>query len=130
MTAEAIRDEGQVEGPPPPGTKRARRVRMIKRGIKLFFAVFALAIIWLTVTAPLSRSLSNAEAPSLRPGAAARLRVPSTTLAGPSTTVSRPALSAAWASPAMHKHAAAQRACVSTAQTLRPEAEIPRNDYS
>ncbi len=66
MTAEAIRDEGLVEGPPPPGAKRARRVRMIKRGVKLFFLVFVLIIVWLTITAPLSRSLSpRLEAPSL-----------------------------------------------------------------
>ncbi len=65
MTAEAIRDQGQVEAPPPPGSRRARRVRMIKRGIKLFFLVFALIIAWLIVTAPLSRSLGNADAPSL-----------------------------------------------------------------
>jgi penicillin-binding protein 1A len=65
MTAEAIRDQSQAEGPPSPGSRRARRVRMIKRGIKLFFLVFALIIAWLIVTAPLSRSLGNADAPSL-----------------------------------------------------------------
>jgi len=65
MTATAIPDDGMVDGPPPPGTKRARRVRMIKRGIKLFFLVFVLIIVWLTITAPLSRSLGNSDAPSL-----------------------------------------------------------------
>jgi penicillin-binding protein 1A len=65
MTAEAIGDQGRIEAPPPPGAKRAWRIRMIKRGIKLLFLVLLLAIIWLTITAPLSRSLSNNEAPSL-----------------------------------------------------------------
>jgi penicillin-binding protein 1A len=65
MTAEAITDQGQIEPPPPPGTKRARRILMIKRGIKLFFLIFILIVAWLTITAPLSRSLGNAEAPSL-----------------------------------------------------------------
>ncbi|HYD13618.1 MAG TPA: transglycosylase domain-containing protein [Allosphingosinicella sp.] len=66
MTAEAIRDQGQPgDSGPPPVSRRARRVRMIKRGIKLFFLVFVLIIVWLTITAPLSRSLGNAEAPTL-----------------------------------------------------------------
>ena len=65
MTAEAIRDRGQIESPPPPGSKRARRIRMIKRGIKLFFLILFLIIALLFFTAPLSRSLSNADAPSL-----------------------------------------------------------------
>ena len=66
MTAEAIRDQGQMESPPPPGTKRARRVRMIKRGIKLFFLIFALVVALLFFTAPLSQSLSpKLETPSL-----------------------------------------------------------------
>ena len=66
MTAEAIRDQGQPgDSGPPPVSKRARRVRMIKRGIKLFFLVLALILVWLVITAPLSRSLGNAEAPSL-----------------------------------------------------------------
>ena len=65
MTAEAIRDQGQVESPPPPGSKRAWRLRMIKRGIKLFFLLLFLIIAILLFTAPLSRSLGNAEAPTL-----------------------------------------------------------------
>jgi penicillin-binding protein 1A len=66
MTAEAIRDQGQLDSPPPPVSKRARRVRMIKRGIKLFFLVLVLIIALLFVTAPLSRSLTpKLEAPSL-----------------------------------------------------------------
>jgi penicillin-binding protein 1A len=67
MTAEAIGDQGQPQSPPPPpGALRAWRVRMIKRGIKLLLVVFVLIVAWLTITAPLSRSLSpNLEAPSL-----------------------------------------------------------------
>jgi penicillin-binding protein 1A len=66
MTAEAIGDQGRPAGAePPPGAPRVSRARMIKRGIKLFFLVFVLIIVWLTITAPLSRSLSNINAPSL-----------------------------------------------------------------
>ena len=66
MTAEAIGDRSRVEGPPPPGTKRARRIRMLKRGIKLFFLILFLIIAVLFFTAPLSQSLSpKLEAPSL-----------------------------------------------------------------
>jgi penicillin-binding protein 1A len=67
MTAEAIRDQGQPEGPKPsPGALRAWRVKMIKRGVKLLFLILFLIIALLMVTAPLSRSLSpRLEAPSL-----------------------------------------------------------------
>ena len=67
MTAEAIRDPGQPERPkPPPGELRAWRIRMIKRGIKLFFLILLIIVAILMLTAPLSRSLSpNLEAPSL-----------------------------------------------------------------
>ena len=41
------------------------RVRMVKRAIKIAAALFALAIVWLIVTAPLSRSLGPIDAPSL-----------------------------------------------------------------
>jgi penicillin-binding protein 1A len=65
MTVEAIADPGQPDRPPP-GALRAWRVRMIKRGIKLLLLVFILIVVWLTITAPLSRSLSpNLDAPSL-----------------------------------------------------------------
>jgi penicillin-binding protein 1A len=66
MTAEAIPDQSPPESPKPtPAARRAWRVRMIKRGIKLFFLVLLLIIAWLTITAPLSRSLGNPDAPSL-----------------------------------------------------------------
>jgi len=41
------------------------RVRMVKRAIKIAAALFALAILWLIVTAPLSRSLGPIDAPSI-----------------------------------------------------------------
>ena len=42
MTAEAIRDPNQPDSPkPPPGALREWRVRMIKRGVKLFFLILA-----------------------------------------------------------------------------------------
>jgi len=41
------------------------RVRLVKRAIKIAAALFALAIIWLIVTAPLSRSLGPIDAPSI-----------------------------------------------------------------
>src|SRR5437868_7386397 len=67
MTAEAIRDQGQPEGPKPsPGALRAWRVKMIKRGVKLLFLILFLIIAVLFLTAPLSRSLSpRLETPSL-----------------------------------------------------------------
>ncbi len=68
MTAEAIRAEGQPEGPEPPtpGAVRAWRIRMIKRGIKLFFLVLLIIVALLMLTSPISRSLSpRLEAPSL-----------------------------------------------------------------
>jgi penicillin-binding protein 1A len=66
MTAEAIGNRDQPDSPkPPPGALRAWRVRMIKRGIKLLALVFVLIIVWLTITAPLSRSLGPIDAPSL-----------------------------------------------------------------
>ena len=41
------------------------RVRMVKRAIKIAASLFALAILWLIVTAPLSRSLGPIDAPSI-----------------------------------------------------------------
>jgi len=41
------------------------RVRMVKRAIKIAAALFVLAIIWLLITAPLSRSLGPVAAPSI-----------------------------------------------------------------
>jgi penicillin-binding protein 1A len=41
------------------------RVRLVKRAIKIAAALFVLAIVWLIVTAPLSRSLGPIDAPSI-----------------------------------------------------------------
>ena len=41
------------------------RVRMVKRAIKIAALIFVLIILWLTITAPLSRSLGPIAAPSL-----------------------------------------------------------------
>jgi len=51
-----------VEAPPQPPLSR---VRMAKRAIKLALLVFLLVLVWLMVTAPLSRSLGPIAAPSL-----------------------------------------------------------------
>ena len=67
MSATAIGNpEGPDEPAPPPGAVREWRIRMIKRGIKLFFLVLLIIVAILMLTAPLSRSLSpRLEAPSL-----------------------------------------------------------------
>jgi penicillin-binding protein 1A len=51
----------QAEPPQPP----ISRVRMVRRAIRIAAALFVLAIIWLLVTAPLSRSLGPVAAPSI-----------------------------------------------------------------
>jgi penicillin-binding protein 1A len=52
--------EGEAPAQPP-----LSRVRMVKRAIKIAALIFTLIILWLTVTAPLSRSLGPIAAPSL-----------------------------------------------------------------
>ena len=59
MTAQAPVD---AQDPPQPPLSR---VRMVKRAIKLGLLIFLLILIWLMVTAPLSRSLGPIAAPSL-----------------------------------------------------------------
>jgi penicillin-binding protein 1A len=59
MTAEA---PAEADLPPQPPLSR---VRMVKRAIKIAALVFLLILIWLMVTAPLSRSLGPIAAPSL-----------------------------------------------------------------
>jgi penicillin-binding protein 1A len=54
-----------TEAPPPLPQPPISRVRMVKRAIKIAAALFVLAIIWLLVTAPLSRSLGPVAAPSI-----------------------------------------------------------------
>jgi penicillin-binding protein 1A len=51
--------------PPPPPQPPISRVRLVKRAIKIAAALFVLAILWLIVTAPLSRSLGPIDAPSI-----------------------------------------------------------------
>jgi penicillin-binding protein 1A len=69
MTSEAIAVSNQADSaappPPPPSRGRASRLRMIKQGIKLLLLIFLLILIWLMITAPLSRSLGPIAAPSL-----------------------------------------------------------------
>ncbi|HKR25746.1 MAG TPA: transglycosylase domain-containing protein, partial [Allosphingosinicella sp.] len=59
MNAEAPAD---TQNPPQPPLSR---VRMVKRAIKLGLLIFLLILIWLMLTAPLSRSLGPIAAPSL-----------------------------------------------------------------
>jgi penicillin-binding protein 1A len=59
MTAEA---PAEADLPPQPPLSR---VRMVKRAIKIAALIFFLILIWLMVTAPLSRSLGPIAAPSL-----------------------------------------------------------------
>jgi penicillin-binding protein 1A len=59
MTAEA---PAKADLPPQPPLSR---VRMVKRAIKIAALVFLLILVWLMVTAPLSRSLGPIAAPSL-----------------------------------------------------------------
>jgi penicillin-binding protein 1A len=61
MTAAAAVPQQPGEPAQPP----LSRVRMVKRAIKIFLLIFALIIVWLTITAPLSRSLGPIAAPSL-----------------------------------------------------------------
>ena len=61
--AEAV--EGPVTAPAEPPQPPISRVRLVKRAIKVALALFALAILWLVVTAPLSRSLGPIDAPSI-----------------------------------------------------------------
>ncbi|MEA3042621.1 MAG: penicillin-binding protein [Sphingomonadales bacterium] len=51
-----------TEAPPQPPISR---VRLVKRAIKIAAALFALAVLWLVLTAPLSRSLGPVAAPSI-----------------------------------------------------------------
>jgi penicillin-binding protein 1A len=51
-----------LDAPPQPPLSR---VRMVKRAIKIAMGLFALIIVWLIVTAPLSRSLQPVGAPGL-----------------------------------------------------------------
>jgi len=60
MTAAAAAAEDQAPAQPP-----LSRVRLVKRIIKIALLFFLLAIAWLLVTAPLSRSLGPVAAPSL-----------------------------------------------------------------
>jgi penicillin-binding protein 1A len=53
---------GEPDAPPQPPLSR---VRMVKRAVKIAALLFALVVIWLTVTAPLSRSLQPVGAPGL-----------------------------------------------------------------
>ena len=59
MTAEA---PAKADLPPQPPLSR---VRMVKRAIKIAASIFLLILVWLMVTAPLSRSLGPIAAPSL-----------------------------------------------------------------
>ena len=59
MTAQA---PVEAQDPPQPPLSR---VRMVKRAIKLGLLIFLLILIWLMLTAPLSRSLGPIAAPSL-----------------------------------------------------------------
>jgi len=59
MTAEAM---SKPDLPPQPPLSR---VRMVKRAIKISALIFLLILIWLMITAPLSRSLGPIAAPSL-----------------------------------------------------------------
>jgi penicillin-binding protein 1A len=52
---------GAAAPPQPP----ISRVRLVKRAIRIAAALFALAILWLVLTAPLSRSLGPVAAPSI-----------------------------------------------------------------
>ncbi|MBV9881509.1 MAG: transglycosylase domain-containing protein [Sphingomonadaceae bacterium] len=66
----ASRTPADAAGAPPPGEAPEplppiSRVRLVKRAIKIFLALFALALLWLIVTAPLSRSLGPVDAPSI-----------------------------------------------------------------
>ena len=55
---------GSGAAPPPPKPKRTRWQR-IKRWLLIFLVLFVLTVAWLAVTAPLSKSLSPINAPSL-----------------------------------------------------------------
>jgi penicillin-binding protein 1A len=50
---------------PPPQQPPISRVRLVKRAIKIAAALFALVILWLVLSAPLSRSLGPVAAPSI-----------------------------------------------------------------
>jgi penicillin-binding protein 1A len=60
MTA-TVAAEPEAPAPQPP----LSRVRLVKRIIKIALLLFLLAVLWLAVTAPLSRSLGPVAAPSL-----------------------------------------------------------------
>ncbi len=58
--AEADAAQSRTPAQPPPS-----RARLVRRGLKLAAALFALILFWLIVTAPLSSSLQPANAPGL-----------------------------------------------------------------
>ncbi len=59
MTADATAAAPAPDQPP------LSRVRMVRRALKIAALLFVLAVLWLTITAPLSRSLGPVAAPSL-----------------------------------------------------------------
>jgi len=59
---QAVAPQSQAEAAPQPPLSR---VRLVKRAIKIGALFFALALVWLIVTAPLSRSLQPIGAPGL-----------------------------------------------------------------
>src|SRR5688572_12909759 len=57
-----LEPDGEPDAPPQPPLSRIRKV---KRAIKIGAVLFVAIIVWLTVTAPLSRSLQPVGAPGL-----------------------------------------------------------------
>ena len=56
---------GPIDSPPPPSRRRIRWGRWIVRGAGVFIVLLVVAILWLAVTAPLSRSLKPPTPPSI-----------------------------------------------------------------
>ena len=61
----SVASQAPAEPAPADAQPPISRVRLVKRAIKIAAALFVLAILWLVVTAPLSRSLGPIDAPSI-----------------------------------------------------------------